>query len=54
MALFNRPMRNKPPEVPQPINNSTDIVQVDHQAKIRMKAYADSKAMSNPQTDSCR
>ena len=40
-ALFNRPMRNKLPEVPQPINDSTDIAQGDHQAKTRMKAYAD-------------
>ena len=47
-ALFNRPMRNKLPEVPQPINNSTDIAQGDHQAKIRMKAYADSKTNVKP------
>ena len=47
-ALFNRPMRNKLPEVPQPINNSTDIAQGDHQAKIKMKAYADSKANVKP------
>ena len=48
MALFNRPMRNKLPEVPEPINNSTDIAQGDHQAKIKMKAYADSKANVKP------
>ena len=47
-ALFNRPMRNKLPEVPQPINNSTNIAQGDHQAKIRMKAYADSKTNIKP------
>ena len=47
-ALFNRPMRNKLPEVPQPINSSTDIAQSDHQAKIKMKAYADSKANVKP------
>ena len=47
-ALFNRPMRNKLPEVPQPINNSTDIAQGDHEAKIKMKAYADSKANVKP------
>ena len=47
-ALFNRPMRNKLPEVPQPINNSTDIAQGDHQAKIKMEAYADSKANVKP------
>ena len=47
-ALFNRPMRNKLPQVPQPINNSTDIAQSDHQAKTRMKAYADSKALVKP------
>ncbi|KAK2552072.1 Uncharacterized protein P5673_026817 [Acropora cervicornis] len=40
-ALFNRPMRNELPEVPQPIDNSTDIAQGDHQPKIKMKAYAD-------------
>ena len=47
-ALFNRPMRNKLPEVPQPINNSTDVAQGDHRAKIRMKGYADSKANVKP------
>ena len=47
-ALFNRPMRNKLPEVPQPINNSTDVAQGDHQAKVRMKGYADSKANVKP------
>ena len=47
-ALFNRPMRNKLPEVPQPINDSTDIAQGDHQAKTRMKAYADNKANVKP------
>ena len=47
-ALFNRPMRSKLPEVPQQINNSTDIAQGDHQAKIRMKAYADSKTNVKP------
>ena len=47
-ALFNRPMQSKHPEVPQPINNSTDIAQGDHQAKIRMKAYADSKTNVKP------
>ena len=36
------------PEVPQPINNSTDIAQGDHQAKTRMKAYADSKTNVKP------
>ena len=41
-------MRNKLPEVPQPINNSTDIAQGDHQAKIKMEAYADSKANVKP------
>ena len=47
-ALFNRPMGNKLPEVPKPINNSTDIAQSDHQAKPRMKAYADSKPHVKP------
>ena len=41
-------MRNKLPEEPQPINNSTDIAQGDHQAKIKMKAYADSKPNFKP------
>ena len=41
-------MRNKLPEVTQLINDSTDIAQGDHQAKIRMKAYADSKANVKP------
>ena len=53
-ALFNRPMRNKLPEVPQPINNSTDIAQSDDQAKARMKAYADSKAHVKPLSISVR
>ena len=41
-------MRNKLLEVPQAINNSTDIAQGDHQAKIEMKAYADNKGNVKP------
>ena len=41
-------MRNKLPEVPQPINDSTDIAQGDHHAKIKMKAFTDSKANFKP------
>ena len=47
-ALFNRPMRNKLPNISQPTNNSSSIADNDQRAKAKMKAYADKKAYVKP------
>jgi len=42
-ALFGRPIGTRLPAVPQKLPNDDDIRQNDHQAKLKIKEYADSK-----------